>query len=139
MKDRVFVDSNVLIYAHDLDADRKHRKAAEIVRELWEDQKGVVSTQVLQEFSVNVTRQIAQPISKSSAREIARNYSLWQTETIDSADVFRASELEEANQVSFWDALIIVAAAKGAASLLLSEDLNAGQRIAGVVIENPFV
>ncbi len=139
MKDRVLVDSNVLIYAHDLDADRKHRKAVEIVRHLWENQNGVISTQVLQEFYVNITRGIPHPLGKSSAREIARNYSLWQTETIDSLDIFRASEVEETNRISYWDALIIVAAAKGAASLLLSEDLNAGQRIAGVVIENPFV
>ena len=63
---------------------------------------------------------------------------LWQTEFIDSSDVFRASEIEESNQINFWDALIIVAAVKGGASLLLSEDLNAGQVISGVVIENPF-
>ena len=138
MRDRVFVDSNVLIYAHDLDAGLKHRKAVEIIQHLWEDQNGVISTQVLQEFYVNVTRKIPNPLPKSSAREIARNYSLWQTESIESIDVFRASELEETNQIGFWDALIIVAAAKGAATLLLSEDLNAGQRIAGIVIDNPF-
>ncbi len=86
MKDRVFIDSNVLVYAHDLDADEKYQKAVEIVRNLWEDQNGVISTQVLQEFYVNVTRKIPHPLAKSSAREIARNYSLWQTETIDSAD-----------------------------------------------------
>jgi predicted nucleic acid-binding protein len=57
---------------------------------------------------------------------------------IDSTDVIRASELEEANRISFWDALIIVSAAKGGAAKLLSEDLNAGQKMAGVVIDNPF-
>ena len=138
MNDRVFVDSNILVYAHDLDAGEKNQKAVEVVRELWVSQNGVISTQVLQEFYVNVTRKIPQPLDRSTAREVIRNYSLWQTETIDSSDVFRASEIEEANQISFWDALIIVAAVKGGASLLLSEDLNAGQIIAGVVIENPF-
>jgi len=67
------------------------------------------------------------------------NYGVWQTEIIGTADVFRASELEEANRISFWDALIIVCAAKGGASRLVSEDLNAGQKIMGVVIDNPFV
>jgi predicted nucleic acid-binding protein len=138
MKDRVFVDSNVLVYAHDLDADEKHRKAVAIVREMWTDRNGIVSTQVLQEFYVNVTRKIPQRLDRSVAREVTRNYGLWQTEMIDSSDVLRASEVEEANQISFWDALIVVAAAKGGASLLLSEDLNAGQTIAGVVIEDPF-
>jgi predicted nucleic acid-binding protein len=93
---------------------------------------------VLQEFYVNVTRKIPRPLARSRAREMMRNYGLWQTEIIDSADVLRASELEEANRLSFWDSLIIVSAAKGGASKLLSEDLNAGQKIAGVVIHNPF-
>ena len=138
MKDRVFIDSNVLVYAHDLDAEEKHQKAVEIVSNLWEEQNGVISTQVLQEFYVNVTRKIPRPQARSKAREIVRNYGLWQMEIIDSADVIRASELEEANRISFWDALIIVSAAKGGAAKLLSEDLNAGQKMAGVVIDNPF-
>lgn len=139
MKDRVFIDSNVLVYAHDLDADEKNVKAVEIVSDLWESQDGIISTQVLQEFYVNVTRKIPRPLARSNAREIMRNYSVWQTEIIGPADVFRASELEEANRINFWDALIIVCAAKGGASRLLSEDLNAGQKIAGVLIDNPFV
>lgn len=138
MKDKVFVDSNVLIYAHDLDARDKHIRAVEVVRGLWENRNGILSTQVLQEFYVNVTRKIPEPLPRSKAREVARNYSLWQTETIHPVDVFRASEIEETNQISFWDALIVVTATKGGASTLLSEDLSAGQIIAGVAIENPF-
>ena len=94
---------------------------------------------MLQEFYVDVTRKIPRPLARSNAREIMRNYSVWQTEIIGTADVFRASELEEANRISFWDALIIVCAAKGGASTLLSEDLITGQKIVGVVIDNPFV
>ena len=138
MKDKVFVDSNVLIYAHDLDARDKHLRAVEVVRGLWENRNGILSTQVLQEFYVNVTRKIPEPLPRSKAREVARNYRLWQTETIHPVDVFRASEIEETNQISFWDALIVVTATKGGASTLLSEDLSAGQIIAGVAIENPF-
>jgi predicted nucleic acid-binding protein len=138
MSDKVFVDSNVLIYAHDLDAGDKHRRAVEVIRALWDDRTGILSTQVLQEFYVNVTRKIPAPLPRPKAREIARNYSLWQTETIHPTDVFRASEIEEANQISFWDALIIATAAKGGASTLLSEDLGSGQIIAGVAVENPF-
>jgi predicted nucleic acid-binding protein len=93
---------------------------------------------VLQEFYVNVTRKIRRPLQKSVARELARNYSLWQTEIVNSSDVFRASELEESTRIGFWDALIVVAAAKGGASLLYSEDLNDGQIIAGVTVRNPF-
>ena len=62
MKDRVFVDSNVLIYAHDLDAGDRHLRAVEVVRGLWEHRNGIISTQVLQEFCVNVTRKIPGPL-----------------------------------------------------------------------------
>jgi predicted nucleic acid-binding protein len=137
-RDKTFVDSNVLVYAHDLDAGERHAIAAGIIRGLWEERSGALSTQVLQEFYVNVTRKIPTPLRKSTARELTRNYSLWQTETIDSADVFRASEIEEEMQISFWDALIVASAAKGGASRLLSEDFQSGQTIAGVRIENPF-
>lgn len=137
-RDKVFVDSNVLVYAHDLDAKERHDRAVGIVRDLWESRNGALSTQVLQEFYVNVTRKIPKPLKKSTARELARNYGSWQTEIIDRSDIFRASELEESSRISFWDALIIVAAAKSGASMLLSEDLNDGQTIAGVTIEDPF-
>jgi predicted nucleic acid-binding protein len=93
---------------------------------------------VLQEFYVNVTRKIPRVLPRSTARRLVRNYTSWQTETIESADVLSAFELEESERIRFLDALIVVAARKGGASRLLSEDFNAGQTIAGVTIENPF-
>jgi predicted nucleic acid-binding protein len=138
MRDKVFVDTNVLVYAHDLDAKDKHLRAVEIVRDLWQGRNGILSTQVLQEFYVNVTRKIPRPLDKPTAREMTRNYSRWQTEIIQPQDVFGASEIEEAHQISFWDGLIVLCATRGGASLLLSEDLNPGQMITGVTIENPF-
>ncbi|MGA7566130.1 MAG: PIN domain-containing protein, partial [Terriglobales bacterium] len=68
MSDRTFVDTNVLIYAHDVDAKSKHEAAKIILNELWRERTGVLSMQVLQEFYVNVTRKITRPISKESAR-----------------------------------------------------------------------
>lgn len=138
MSDREFVDSNVLIYAHDLDAGDKHDRAADIVTGLWASRNGVLSTQVLQEFYVNVTRKISKRIPRAKAREIIRNYALWQTEVIHPADVIRASEIEGTTKIGFWDALIVTAAVNAGAAKLLSEDLNDGQVIAGVTIENPF-
>ncbi len=138
MNARVFVDSNVLIYAHDIDAGEKRERASGVLETLWESRMGVLSTQVLQEFYVNVTRKIPTPLERTTAREILRHYRSWQTERIDPADVLRASEIEEAHGLNFWDALIVVAAAKGGAERLLSEDLNPGQVIEGVAIENPF-
>ncbi len=134
----VFLDTNILIYAHDTEAGERHRRAAQIVAGLWDTRAGLLSVQVLQEFYVNVTRKIPKPLPFSTAREIVRYYSCWNLERIMAEDVLRASEIEEQNRISFWDALIVTAAIKGGASRILSEDLNPGQVIAGVPIENPF-
>lgn len=74
MSDRTFVDTNVLIYAHDIDAGRKHEIASELLRELWAERAGILSTQVLQEFYVNVTRKIRKPLTKPEARSVVDTY-----------------------------------------------------------------
>jgi len=74
MTGKVFVDSNVLIYAHDKDAGSKQAQAAQRLSELWETGLGRLSTQVLQEFYVNVTQKISKPLSRSAAREVVRGY-----------------------------------------------------------------
>lgn len=138
MSDRVFVDTNILIYAYDLDAGAKHVRAQALVRSLWEAGGGMVSTQVLQEFYVNVTRKIPVPLTLAVARGIIDSYRAWQVE-INSVDtLLQASEIQERHQLSFWDSMIVAAAAQGGAATLLSEDLNHGQQIGGVRIENPF-
>jgi predicted nucleic acid-binding protein len=137
MNDKTFVDTNVLIYAHDIDAGAKHEIAKRIMRELWSERAGLLSTQVLQEFYVNVTRKIASPLSKVSARAVVNSYASWCIENnlVDISTVFR---IEDESQTGFWDALIIASAAKGGAMRLVSEDLNSGQTVMGVLIHNPF-
>ena len=139
MIERVFVDTNVLIYAHDLDAGLKHDRAAAILSDLWEKENGIVSVQVLQEFYVNVTRKISAPLTPALARGVIRNYLAWQIAPNDPSTVLSASEIAERNQISFWDALIVASASNAGADRILSEDLNHGQMIEGVVIENPFL
>jgi predicted nucleic acid-binding protein len=138
MSDRTFVDTNVLIYAHDVDAGSKHAAARSLLRQLWDERRGVLSTQVLQEFYVNVTRKIPHPISKRSARLVVSSYAIWCVDTTH-AEISAAFRIEDEYRVGFWDALIVASALKGGANRILSEDLNAGQRIAGIRIENPFV
>src|SRR3989441_1796759 len=137
MNGRTFVDTNILIYAHDVDSKSKHVIAKNILRELWSERTGVLSLQVLQEFYVNVTRKIRAPLPKDSARLVVSSYSIWCMETTP-AELSVAFRIEDESRIGFWDALIVAAAAKSGATRLLSEDLNPGQKIAGLRIENPF-
>jgi len=137
MSDKTFVDTNVLIYAHDVDARSKHQAAKSLLAELWSQHTGVLSLQVLQEFYVNVTRKIASPLPKDTARTVVNTYATWCVETTP-AEISSAFRIEDESRIGFWDALIVASAAKCGASRILSEDLNAGQTIAGIRIENPF-
>jgi predicted nucleic acid-binding protein len=137
MSAKTFVDTNVLIYAHDVDAKAKHEVAKSILRELWSQRTGVLSMQVLQEFYVNVTRKIASPLPNDAARLVVNSYAIWCMETTP-AEISDAFRIEDESRIGFWDALIVAAASKCGAVRILSEDLNAQQTIAGVRIENPF-
>jgi predicted nucleic acid-binding protein len=137
MSAKAFVDTNVLIYAHDIDAAAKHQIAKHILGDLWNQRTGALSTQVLQEFYVNVTRKIASPLSKESARAVVSSYIIWCVDTT-SQEISAAFRIEDEARIGFWDALIVAAALKAGADRILSEDLNAGQMISGVRIENPF-
>jgi predicted nucleic acid-binding protein len=137
MSAKAFVDTNVLIYAHDVDAGSKHETAKAVLRDLWRGRSGVLSTQVLQEFYVNVTRKIAKPLPKSSARAVVDSYVVWCVDTTP-AEIAAAFRIEDEAGIGFWDALIVAAARKAGAEQVLSEDLNPGQIIDGVRIVNPF-
>jgi predicted nucleic acid-binding protein len=137
MSDRTFVDTNVLIYAHDVDAKAKHEIAVRVLAELWSLRTGALSMQVLQEFYVNVTRKIPSPLPKRAARPVVESYTTWCVETTP-AEIATAFHIEDECRIGFWDALIVATAIKCGAVRILSEDLNAGQMIAGMRIENPF-
>jgi predicted nucleic acid-binding protein len=137
MSGKTFIDTNVLIYAHDKDAGAKHEIAKTVLRDLWSERTGVLSVQVLQEFYVNVTRKISSPLSKDLARLVVSSYAIWCTETTPT-EIISAFRIEDESRIGFWGALIVSCASKDGATRILSEDLNAGQRIAGILIENPF-
>ena len=139
MTEKVFVDTNILLYAHDKDAGIKQERAAERLRELWESESGRLSTQVLQEFYVNVTQKIKKPLGLDPAREVVRNYALWVESPITPRTIVRASEISEIWRLAFWDSMIVAAAEQDGAARLLSEDLQAGQVIAGIKVVNPFL
>ncbi|MDO8835794.1 MAG: PIN domain-containing protein [Vicinamibacterales bacterium] len=139
MSGRTFVDTNILIYAHDADAGRKRDIARELLQSLWSERTGVLSTQVLQEFYVNATRKIRTPLPKPAARSVVNTYASWSGGGITPEDVTAAFAIEDSAGIAFWDALIVASAVRSGADRILSEDLNPGQAIAGVTVVNPFI
>lgn len=122
-----FIDTNILVYAYDNTAGVKHQSARKLMEKLWVSGAGIVSTQVLQEFHVTVTRRLPQPITARQARGIISDLSTWTVAAIDVAAILRASEIAERYITSFWDGLIIAAAENEDASVIWSEDLNHGK------------
>lgn len=135
---RTFLDTNVLIYAYDASAGQKREIAKGVVERLWVSGLGVLSTQVLQEFYVNVIAKIPSPLDKKIARGIVRDLLNWEVVVNDGPAVLSAIDLQLKHGYSFWDAMIIASAITGGANLLLTEDLSDGQTVQGVKISNPF-
>jgi len=134
-----FVDTNVLVYAEDRDAGHKHQTARDLVLGLWNDRTGVLSVQVLQELYVTLTRKLRRPLAPARAAEIVREYLTWRVIENDGELLVAAMTLQQRASLSFWDALVVEAAAVGGCDRLYSEDLNARQRFGSVEIVNPFV
>ena len=134
----VFVDSNVLIYAHDRGAGTKHEVARDLIERLWTERSGRLSVQVLQEFFVNVTRKLARPVEAGEAREVVSDYAYWGVHRPGAVDVLAAIDLHQRTGISFWDAMIVRSAVSLGCAELYSEDLNEGQLYEGVRVENPF-
>ena len=140
MSVKAFVDSNILIYAYDSTADRKHSKAVDLLQSLWKTRLGVLSVQVLQEVFVNVTRKIPKPLPAATARESVEAYRLWVFAPTGAEAVLHAIDLQARLGFSFWDSLVLASALEANCELLYSEDMQHGQIIEGRLrIVNPFL
>lgn len=137
MSDRsVFVDTNILVYAHDRDAGDKYLAAKSALASLWDRPlPPSISIQVLQEFYVNLLRK---RVEGGTAREIVLNYLEWDVVENDRALLLEGMRLRDTLRLSFWDALIVAAARMAGAKELWSEDLNPGQDLEGIVVVNPL-
>jgi predicted nucleic acid-binding protein len=138
MSVRVFLDTNVLVYLFDLDAPEKQSRAREILEAEGTSGRAVLSTQVLQEFYVSVTRKLARPLDSETAQRAVEDFSTFPVVQIDASLVLSAIARHRKEQVSFWDALIIQAALEGGASILYTEDLQHGRIIGGVRVGKTF-
>ncbi len=139
MSDKAFVDTNVLVYAHDAAAGRKHDVAVQLVERLWQDRTGVLSTQVLQELYVNLRRKAQRPLDREAARMLIADYLLWEVVVNTGRSLLETIEVEQRFRLSFWDALIVQAATVSGAGILYSEDLSHGQTYGSLQVVNPFL
>lgn len=136
---RQFVDTNVLIYAHDPSAGPKYDKARLLMNDLWRSGAGCLSIQVFQEFYTNATRKLARPLSPELAVQIITDLSRWHIHRPKVNDVIEAIHLHSRRQISFWDAMILNSAQQLGCQTLWSEELNAGQNYGGIEVRNPFI
>jgi predicted nucleic acid-binding protein len=139
MSDKCFVDTNILVYAHDSTTGVKHLRAQKLLVQLWDSGLGVLSTQVLQELCFNLRRKAGNPLPVAEIRQLIREYSTWEVVTNTPESVLRALEIEMRYKTSFWDALILQAAEDAGAAILYSEDMASKQRYGSIQVVNPLL
>lgn len=139
MTDRYFLDTNILVYAYDTKDVRRATRARQLLLDGLTANRAVLSTQVISEFYVTVTRKVASPMTPEQARDEVRRLLCLETVEITVPTLLTAMELTQRYQISLWDAQILAAAALAGCSTLYSEDLQDGQAINGVTIVNPFI
>lgn len=136
MASRSFIDTNVLIYAEARDAPAKQRAALDLLRQLFEDATGVLSTQVLQEYCNVALKKLKLPAHHVRAQlDVFEQYEVMQ---ITPAIIRIGLDLHQTRSLAFFDAMIVASAQTAGCAVLLSEDLNTGEIMAGVRMVNPF-
>ena len=139
MSDKVFVDTNLLVYAYDRSEPEKQRRASRILDRLALAGMGVIDTQIIAEFFVAVTRKISAPLSVDEAYQRIQNYvRAWPVLGISEMVVLEAARGVRDHQFSFWDAQIWAAARLNQIPVVFSEDFNTGSIIEGISFVNPF-
>jgi predicted nucleic acid-binding protein len=136
---RSFFDTNVLLYLFDNREPDKKAAAQELIQKEVEADRASLSTQVLQEFYVNVTRKLAFPLSLEEAGARVRDFSRLPLVQVDVPLILAAIARSQRMSFSLWDAMIVEAALKAGADRLLTEDLQHGQVIEDMRVENPFL
>ena len=138
MNDRLFLDTNILVYAYDAHEPQKQTKAQGLLTDGIEQENLFLSVQVLGEFFDVVTRHIPQPMSPGEAKVIINTLSILPVQEIDLVMVKRAIDTHEMYQISYWESLIVAAAERAGCRIILSEDLSAGQTYHNILVKNPF-
>lgn len=139
MIDKVFLDTNILVYCFDGTVPHKKQVAVDLVSELWGTGRGILSLQILKEFFVTVTQKLSVKIDYADARRAVEDFLTWDITQEDRKSMILAMDVARRYQLSFWDANVIVSALLSDCRLCYSEDLNSGQVFDGLKIVNPFL
>ncbi len=139
MRGRVLIDTNMLVYAYDVSEPEKQRRALDVLRGLAERETGVVSTQIMAEMFVVLTRKLSSPLSAEQAvRSLERHMRTWQVVSVTDFIVLEAARGVRDHAMSFWDAQVWATAKLNQIPVVLREDFASGSVIEGVQFENPF-
>lgn len=136
---KCFVDTNILVYAYDIKSGKKRVAAKTLIQSLWENEKGVISIQVVQELFVVLTQKLANPLPHQQTVKIIEDYSSWQVVIPSTLDVMEAIKLHKQYELNFWDAMIVRTAISSECSYLISEDMQHGQKLGPTCVINPFL
>ena len=139
MSERIFIDTNILVYLFDADSAEKQNRSREIIADEDIRSRIVISTQVLQEFYVAVTRKLAIPLNLDDAEKAVTDLSALPVVQVDVSTILRAIKISRHLKFSFWDSLIVESAISAGAKILYSEDLQHGQTIDELQIINPYL
>ena len=131
-----FVDSNLVLYAHDSGSGERHGKAVILLERLFEEGAGALSTQVLAEFYSVATRKLG--ITSTEAETVIRDLGGWTIHRPGHADLLKAAQLHRRYKLAWWDAMILNSAIELGCSILWTEDFSDGQRFGPMTIRNPF-
>lgn len=137
MNDKIFIDTNILVYAHDTSNRLKRKRAQEILFKGIQEENIVISTQVICELFITLTKKLGMTIANARKEISLLNHILIIELTYPM--IIESIDLHKSQKISFWDALIIVAANTSECSILYSEDLNHGQSVKALKIINPFI
>ena len=138
-KEFQFVDTNIIIYAYDISEPVKREQARSLIIDLWESGLGCLSIQVLQELYVNISAKIPKPLPADIASRIITDLGQWRLHIPDLSSILEAIEIQQRNQISFWDAMIICSAKTLDCKIIWTEDLNTNQFYENIKAVNPFL
>ncbi len=138
MKDKYFIDTNILVYAHDSGNHDKQKKSKKMILEGLREDKLVLSTQVLCEFFVTITKKISVPLDISTARKEIELLQCAEIVEISHAMILDAIDLRTKRKLSFWDSLIVVSAQAAGCGCLYTEDLQHGLKLKNLEVINPY-